>query len=854
LHAERSDAELARLGNALESARSERTGCARSATRSCQEEEMSGLDYDEFFRLATGSQPFEWQRRFATSETVPSMVSVPTGLGKTAGAILGWLWRRRFADEATRRATPRRLIYCLPMRVLVEQTRDCSLLWLNRLDLIGGSVDTEGVGSTESATAYRPSWNDPDRIAVSTLLGGEDDGGWDLYPERDAILVGTQDMLLSRALNRGYGMSRYRWPMHFGLLNDDSLWVVDEVQLLGAGLATTAQLQAFRRLLGTHHPVQTVWMSATMAPEWLDTVDVDLDRDATGTLGLTSEDMKSSEVSRRVGAGKPLRAASARMGESQALAAEILAVHRPGTRTLVVVNTVKRAVDLHGALTKRKPAASLVLVHSRFRPPERAAVVQRLLEPPSECGTIVVSTQVVEAGVDLSSTTLFTELAPWASLVQRFGRCNRAGRDADAAVFWIDLSADEKRATTEAAPYEFDDLREAHGILARAADVGPSGLPSVTLPFRHGQVVRRRDLIELFDTTPDLAGYDVDVSGFIRETDDRDVQVFWRDVPETGPAPDEPQPHRDELCSAPLPDIRVLANDRALMWRWDPLGEEWERVTSGRRVYPGLVLMLPSADRRYTSTEGWNPKPGRKGSPVDVLPRPARATDDRYGGDPASERKPLTLVEHTERVVAEAGVLVDACRLDDPWRAAVDEAARWHDAGKAHPVFQRAMYGDGWSEGLALRAKSESRRRYRRKVDGKLVQVPFRHELASAFLALQHGRDDLVAYLAAAHHGKVRLSIRSLPDEAKPRDPGLRFARGVWEGDAVPDVDLGRGVSVPATILDLSYMELGETPERGASWLARALALRDRPDLGPFRLGLLEALMKAADERASQEA
>jgi hypothetical protein len=57
--------------------------------------------------------------------------------------------------------------------------------------------------------------------------------------------------------------------------------------------------------------------------------------------------------------------------------------------------------------------------------------------------------------------------------------------------------------------------------------------------------------------------------------------------------------------------------------------------------------------------------------------------------------------------------------------------------------------------------------------------------------------------------------------------------------------------SLPSTTLDLSYMELGEEPGRGPSWLARVLALRDNPDLGLFRLALLEALMKAADERAS---
>ena len=60
-------------------------------------------------------------------------------------------------------------------------------------------------------------------------MGGEDAGDWDVQPERDAVLVGTQDMLLSRLLNRGYGMSRYRWPMHLGLLGNDCLWVMDEV-------------------------------------------------------------------------------------------------------------------------------------------------------------------------------------------------------------------------------------------------------------------------------------------------------------------------------------------------------------------------------------------------------------------------------------------------------------------------------------------------------------------------------------------------------------------------------------------------------------------------------------------------
>jgi CRISPR-associated endonuclease/helicase Cas3 len=73
---------------------------------------------------------------------------------------------------------------------------------------------------------------------VYKMMGGEADGRWDIRPEDEAIIVGTQDTLLSAALNRGYAMKRYRWPISFALLNNDGVWVLDEVQLIGAGLAT----------------------------------------------------------------------------------------------------------------------------------------------------------------------------------------------------------------------------------------------------------------------------------------------------------------------------------------------------------------------------------------------------------------------------------------------------------------------------------------------------------------------------------------------------------------------------------------------------------------------------------------
>ncbi|MCA1633128.1 MAG: DEAD/DEAH box helicase [Acidobacteria bacterium] len=152
-------------------------------------------DFSEFFSTAfDGSAPFDYQRRLAEAEVLPSLVNVPTGAGKTAAVLGAWLWRRLHKPQSI----GRRLVYCLPMRTLVEQTR---------------GVAEEAVKNLGLA----------ERFKVYPLMGGDVKDEWDTQPERECILIGTQDMLLSRALNRGYAMSRYKWPVHFGLLNNDCL-------------------------------------------------------------------------------------------------------------------------------------------------------------------------------------------------------------------------------------------------------------------------------------------------------------------------------------------------------------------------------------------------------------------------------------------------------------------------------------------------------------------------------------------------------------------------------------------------------------------------------------------------------
>lgn len=53
-------------------------------------------DFKAFFSTATGKpEPYDYQSRLAESPCESRLISVPTGLGKTAAVVLAWLWNRQ---------------------------------------------------------------------------------------------------------------------------------------------------------------------------------------------------------------------------------------------------------------------------------------------------------------------------------------------------------------------------------------------------------------------------------------------------------------------------------------------------------------------------------------------------------------------------------------------------------------------------------------------------------------------------------------------------------------------------------------------------------------------------------------
>jgi CRISPR-associated endonuclease/helicase Cas3 len=788
--------------------------------------------FAHFFTKATGYEPYAYQCALGEGGP-PAILEIPTGAGKTQALIASWLYGRRELETA-----PRRLVYALPMRSLVEQTASVALGIRRRLGL------------------------DEHMLPIHMLMGGVEKAvlrDWREWPERDQILIGTIDMLLSRALNRGYSESRYQWPVAFGLLNNDCRWVFDEVQLMQNARVTAAQLDGLRTKLGVALPCETIWASATVDREALLTVD----RPGLGhVLQLPPEDReRDGPLKTRLNAGKLLRRVdltNCKTGEvARTIAKEVAEHHRPGTRSIVVLNRVDLAQDVTRQLERRfktgvaDPPPEVVLLHSRYRPPERRehmdAALAAIREGP---GRIVVATQVIEAGIDISSTLIATETAPFSSIVQRLGRCNREGKDHGATVLWLDRGEPDAK---QAAPYAPEDIATARAALLDLVgqSLSPAALEGLDeVPERRDacDVLRRSDLLDLFDTSPDLSGMDVDVASFIRDDDERSVFVFFRDLTDTDAREDQPRPERDEFVNVPLP-----LGDRDA-WVYDPVDDAWRPI---RRPQPGSTLMLAAADGGYDAKLGWSP--GARAPVVPLGPIDPRPSESLDGEEQTFSGTWMSLSDHLAQAEDSAVQLIDSLSEIDARNGttgAVIAAAALHDVGKAHPAFQEMLCATVDPEkeprefDTTIWAKSEKRK------GGRNKRRHFRHELASALalrsydggVTLPSGTRDLIQYLVAAHHGRVRLSIRPAPQEEPPTDDRKRrFALGVHEGDELPEVQTPLG-PLPSVTLSLACMELGGEDR---NWVQAACELRDDPQLGPFRLGFLEALVRVADWRAS---
>lgn len=389
---------------------------------------MAERSFKDFFKHLHGYEPFPWQERLANDVSAngeyPDILNLPTASGKTAFIDI-WLWAL-YLDMEERgrkeRKTPMRLFYVVDRRIVADAANERAEHIKDKLKCAQNGVLKKVADILRPEKNYLP-------LETAILRGGmERDWDWCKSPAQPLACSGTVDMIGSRLLFRGYGVSPGQRPIGAALVGCDSMVVLDEAHLSSAFERTLKNIVELRGEENDIRKLVVVRMSATH-------------REGDGkSFELDEQDYKNNEIKKRIEEEKTIRLAEAGKLESKlAKEAQELSENSKSPPVVgVIANTVDTARKVYEKLKKEKNSEAILLI-GRSRPYDRDNLIKqhgdRLFAGKKQKGEtplFVVATQCVEAGADFDFDKMTTEIAPLDSLLQRFGRLNRLGNSSEA--------------------------------------------------------------------------------------------------------------------------------------------------------------------------------------------------------------------------------------------------------------------------------------------------------------------------------------------------------------------------------------------------------------------------------------
>jgi len=355
---------------------------------------MTNAVFSDFLGVFTMSTPaFVFQRRVHDSfrEGRDIVLQAPTGAGKTRAALEPGLAGFNHDKGHGRHDYPPRILYLQPMRTLASSA-------LNNLQ------------KSYTKQAWEHEWQP--RIQT----GDQPD---DAFFE-GKLIVATVDQMLASFLTLPYGVGRRFDNLNAGAMIGSYL-IFDEFHLYPRGQMMLTALAMIKMLKGiSRFTLMSATFSAVFLQAIADSVDAEFIGDPLERTGASLfADVTHVQTQTRIW-----------HAVDGALDADAVRQRR-GRRTICICNTVSRARALFAALQTALPEVECVLLHSQFYRGDRMRIQSRLLaaftddERPPDRDIIIIATQVIEVGLDISADVLLTECAPAASLIQRAGRCAR---------------------------------------------------------------------------------------------------------------------------------------------------------------------------------------------------------------------------------------------------------------------------------------------------------------------------------------------------------------------------------------------------------------------------------------------
>jgi CRISPR-associated endonuclease/helicase Cas3 len=121
-----------------------------------------------------------------------------------------------------------------------------------------------------------------------------------------------------------------------------------------------------------------------------------------------------------------------------------------GQSCLVILNTIADTKSLYDELLGELANKQIILLNTHFIPDDRIRKIEttkNLLESGEQ--VILISTQLIEAGVDIDFPIVYRDLCPLPSLIQSAGRCNRNKKIDKGQVYFFQLKKTQGRPSSE---------------------------------------------------------------------------------------------------------------------------------------------------------------------------------------------------------------------------------------------------------------------------------------------------------------------------------------------------------------------------------------------------------------------
>jgi len=336
----------------------------------------------KYFKEITGNTPYTFQMEI--SEKILNdkniIMQAPTGAGKTWASIMPFLiaWKEN-------KLFPRKLIYSLPLRTLAN------------------SLYKEVKDKVEKFDKNINVRLQTGEVSEDQLFEGD-------------IIFTTIDQSLSSLLSIPLSLSINQGNINAGAILSSYL-IFDEFHLLDSDKALGTMFHLLKKFKSF---TPFVLMSATLSNELLNDFKKELSCESVEVNVKQLQEIKSQNNKERL----------IHTADSTLQAEDIIKSHK--NRSIVICNTVDKCRSIFKDLNDNKyrlpENCKIICLHSQFFQNDRKHKEEKLKEyfrRSSQDNAILISTQVIEVGIDISCEVMHTEISPINSFLQRVGRCAR---------------------------------------------------------------------------------------------------------------------------------------------------------------------------------------------------------------------------------------------------------------------------------------------------------------------------------------------------------------------------------------------------------------------------------------------